>query len=186
MRIIAGTFRSRQLPARVPPGTRPTSDRLRETLFNILGPRVIESVFLDAYAGTGGVGIEAISRGAAFVCFVERSAGAQAAIRANLASLGVREGCRVFGMEFGQAVRLLGRESIRFDLVFLDPPYQREDLYARDLERLGSGSLLDAGAWVVGEHARNLEMPEAAGALRRFRTCRQGSSVLSLYRTEGA
>ena len=186
MRIIAGSLRSRPLRARIPTGTRPTSDRLRETLFNILGPRVIESVFLDAYAGTGAVGIEAISRRARSVCFVESSEAAVAAIRANLASLDLSEGLRVVSTDLEQAIGVFLRESVRFDLVFLDPPYEHGELYGTDLARLGSESLLMPGAWVVVEHSATIELPETVGRLRRLKARMQGSSILTFYEAEGS
>jgi 16S rRNA (guanine966-N2)-methyltransferase len=186
MRIVAGSFRSRRLPARVPDGTRPTSDRLRETLFNILGPRVLESVFLDAYSGTGAVGIEALSRGASWVCFVERSARALSAMRTNLASLEIAEGYRILGMDLAPALRVCAEARMRFDLVFLDPPYEREALYRRDLTLLGAGLRVRAGGWVIAEHARSLRMPESAGALRLSRSIRQGRSMLTIFESESS
>lgn len=184
MRVIAGMFRGRPLRARVPAGTRPTSDRLRETLFNILGPRVIESVFLDAYAGTGAVGIEAISRSAGFVHFVECREEPVRAIRANLASLDLGEGFRILNTDLDRALRLFVREAVRFDLAFLDPPYEGDEFYRKDLEALGSADVLAVGAWVVVEHLRRVVMPETAGRLRQFRTRPQGSSALTFYRVE--
>jgi 16S rRNA (guanine(966)-N(2))-methyltransferase RsmD len=170
----------------VPVGTRPTSDRLRETLFNILGPRVIESVFLDAYAGTGAVGIEAISRGAAFVHFVERSEAAVNAIRSNLESLNVTERFQILDTDLDRALGGFLRESVRFGIVFLDPPYGNEDGYQKDLLLLGAGSCLMPGACVVAEHSRHVELPESAGRLHRFRTRQQGSSILTFYEAEGS
>lgn len=184
MRVIGGAFKSRKLGARVPAGTRPTSDRLRETLFDILGGRVPESMFLDAYAGTGAVGIEALSRGARLVYFVERSPRALAAIRANLAALGVNGGYRILGMDLERALRNCRKQSIRFDLVFLDPPYRNVALYQQDLDLLGSGLLLAPRAWVVAEHPSAAGMPEAAGTLRRLRSREQGSSSLTFYEAE--
>ena len=126
MRIIAGRYKSRRLKAPPPDETRPTGDKLRETLFNILGDRVIESVFLDAYTGVGAIGIEAISRGARPVHFVDSQAKACAAIRTNLEALNVEDECRVLEMKLGEAFRLCIREGVAFDIVFLDPPYARE------------------------------------------------------------
>src|SRR5437773_5041883 len=128
MRIIAGQFRSRQLKGTPPAGLRPTSDKLRETLFNILGPIIESAVFLDACAGMGGVGIEAISRGARFVHFVDSSRKACAMIRENLTMLDVRDGFRVLETEVRKALQLFERGGTSFDTAFLDPPYDREDL----------------------------------------------------------
>ncbi len=185
MRIIAGRYKSRRLEAGPSGGTRPTSDRLRETLFNILGPRVIESVFLDAYAGVGAVGIEAISRGASSVCFVDRAPKACAAIRRNLESLEVEADCRVLRMESAAALKLCLRERGSFDIVFLDPPYDREDLYQRDLERLGADSLLKKGAVVVTEHSCSVTMPAEVAGLVHLRMHPQGDSALTFYEPEG-
>src|SRR5580698_2494192 len=124
MRIIAGTLRSRTLQA--PPGlaTRPTSDRLRETLFNVLAPRIQGSAFLDLYAGSGAVGIEALSRGAARVVFVERAPAALAVLRGNLAKLGLTAGFRIHAGSVGTVLRRMKPDAgAAFDLVYLDPPY---------------------------------------------------------------
>jgi 16S rRNA G966 N2-methylase RsmD len=179
MRIIAGKFRSRTLEAPAGLAIRPTSDRLRETLFNVLAPRIEGAAFLDLYAGSGAVGMEALSRGAASVAFVERAPAALAVLRANLASLGVSEGFRIYPGSVGGWLRrsekgpgagsklgsmlgsMLGSKPGRrpglsetFDLVFLDPPYDAVQEYAVTLGLLGgtSGGLLSAGALVIAEH----------------------------------
>ena len=180
MRVIAGTFRSRQLQA--PRGllTRPTSDRLRETLFNVLGPRVVGSRFADLYAGSGAVGIEAISRGAATVYFAEKGAGALQAIRGNLRSLGITGGIQV---EAGGVAALLKRLSgdAPLDIVFLDPPYEEADEYRRTLLLLGGGGLLHRDSLVVAEHRRKEPLLDRHGAIRRTRTLLQGDAALSFY-----
>src|SRR5437016_2817435 len=134
MRIIAGKFKSRHLKARPPAGIRPTSDKLRETLFNILGARVEGATFLDGCAGVGAIGIEAISRGAALVCFVDQSRKATQAIRENLESLEIEEGFKILEMDIAKALNTL---NTPFDIAFIDPPYEREDLYQAVLERFG-------------------------------------------------
>jgi 16S rRNA G966 N2-methylase RsmD len=179
MRIIAGKFRSRTLEAPAGLRIRPTSDRLRETLFNVLAPRIEGAVFLDLYAGSGAVGIEALSRGAASATFVERAPAALAALRANLARLGVSEGFRVHPASVAGWLRrfetapgpeakqgpLRGSKpaskpepkpvlSQASDLIFLDPPYDAIEEYAAALGLLGgaAGRLLSAGALVIAEH----------------------------------
>ncbi len=184
MRIIAGTFRSRKLGA--PPGlaTRPTSDRLRETLFNVLALRIKGAVFLDLYAGSGAVGIEALSRGAARVVFVERAAGAVAVLRANLAKLGVRQGYHVHA---GGAAAFLRRngagDAAGFDLVFLDPPYDEAAEYAAIMGLLGgpSAGMLKPGAMVIAEHSRKLRLQEQYGGMERTRLLEQGDAALSFF-----
>jgi 16S rRNA (guanine966-N2)-methyltransferase len=184
MRIIAGEFRSRTLAA--PPGqaTRPTSDRLRETLFNVLAPRIEGAFFLDLYAGSGAVGIEALSRGAARAVFVERAVPAMAALRANLARLGIRDG---FPIQSGSVSVFLRRvragESLKFDLIFLDPPWDAAEEYAATLGLLGGSSsgLLAEGALVIAEHRRKQPLEDRYGNLRRTRLLEQGDAALSFY-----
>ena len=182
MRVIAGTFRSRTLQA--PPGqaTRPSSDRLRETLFNVLAPRIPGARFLDLYAGSGAVGIEALSRGAAEVVFVERAAPPLKALRANLARLEITESVQIVPETVAGFLRKL--EIVpRFDLVFLDPPYDAADEYAAVLGLLGGSAagILDAGALVIAEHFRKDTLEDHYGALRRTRLLQQGDAALSFY-----
>ncbi len=183
MRVIAGRYGGRRLKARPPGGTRPTSDKLRETLFNILGARVIESSFLDAYAGVGAIGIEALSRGARHAVFVDRSPRACAAIEANLDALEAADRGRVLRMDLARA--LDGRLDRRFDVAFLDPPYARGDLYRRDLELFGAGSLLAPGGVLVVEHAGAVEPPGGVAGMDRVRTRVQGDSALTFYEQAG-
>jgi 16S rRNA (guanine(966)-N(2))-methyltransferase RsmD len=182
MRVIAGEFRRRELAAPRGLATRPTSDRLRETLFNVLAPRIAGARFLDLYAGSGAVGIEALSRGAAEVVFVERAAPALKVLRENLAALGVRAGTRVQAASAGTFLRS-GMGA--FDLVFLDPPYDAEEEYARTMETLGaSSSLLAEGAVVVAEHRRRQQLEDRYGMLKRTRLLEQGDAGLSFYARE--
>ncbi len=136
MRIIAGTFRSRTLEAPAGLATRPTSDRLRETLFNVLAPRIAGAHFLDLYAGSGAVGMEALSRGAAEVEFVERAQPALRVLRENLARLGVTAGFRIHGSGVGAVLRKMSRVAA-VDVVFLDPPYDAAEEYAATLGLAG-------------------------------------------------
>ena len=181
MRVIAGVYRSRQLKGKPPAGIRPTSDKLRETLFNVLGPRIEGAAFLDGFAGMGGVGIEAISRGAAFTCFVDKSRKSCAIIRENLETLNVMEGFRVIEADLEKALDLFEREGFAFDIVFLDPPYERETLYAESLSAFGTRRLLNEDAVLVMEHSKRVELAESAGGLRRYRMLTQGDSTLSFY-----
>jgi len=185
VRIIAGRFRSRTLNAPAGLGTRPTSDRLRETLFNVLAPRIAGARFLDLYAGSGAVGMEALSRGAAQATFVERAPAAVSVLRGNLEKLGLREGFRVHA---GSVRGFLQKPSpAGFDLVFLDPPYEAEEEYAGTLGLLGgvAGGWLAAGAQVIAEHrssrGRKEAVDERYGRLRRTRLKEQGDAALSFY-----
>jgi 16S rRNA (guanine(966)-N(2))-methyltransferase RsmD len=182
MRIIAGQFRSRQLKASPPPGTRPTSDKLRETLFNILGESVRGCTFLDGCAGVGAIGIEAISRGAESVVFVEESRKASRMIRQNLQGLEITSGFRILEMDVARSLGVCRREGIRFDVAFIDPPYQRDDVYRETLRRLDDLELISDDAVVIFEHSRRSELPVSSDHLTRVRTLVQGDSALSFYR----
>lgn len=184
MRVIAGTYRSRNLTS--PPGTstRPTSDRLRETLFNILGPRVEGSRFADLFAGTGAVGIEAISRGAAHTFFAEKAPPALKSLKTNLANLQIT---RNYTLEDRGTTSLLARllKLDPLDLIFLDPPYEDEDAYTQTLGFLGSpahASILAPDALVLAEHSSKDFQPVANyGQLTRTRTYKQGDTTVSFY-----
>ncbi len=181
MRVIAGKFRSRQLRSLRGRDVRPTTDRLRETLFNVLAPQVEDLVWLDLYAGTGAVGIEALSRGARMVYFVESSRQAAAVIRQNLRSLAIEEGGEVLEREAEQALRLLDSQAVSCDVCFLDPPYGMEQAYAQALGFLGQSRLLKSSSIVVAEHDKHFDPGAKFGALERYRELRQGDAVLSFY-----
>jgi 16S rRNA (guanine966-N2)-methyltransferase len=179
MRIISGQFKSRRLKGTPPPGIRPTSDKLRETVFNILGPRVQGSTFLDGCAGMGAMGIEAISRGAAEVYFIDQSRKATRIVRENLESLEIKEGFKVLEMDLAKALDAL---PIQFDIAFIDPPYEREDLYSSCLERFGTRSLLTADGVLIIEHSRRKDLPDSSGSLHKIRSLVQGDAALAFYR----
>jgi 16S rRNA (guanine966-N2)-methyltransferase len=186
MRVIGGTYRSRLLKSLKGTALRPTSDRLRETLFNVLTKHVAGARFLDLFAGTGAVGIEALSRGAAEVVFVEKHVPAAALIRKNLGSLGVPSGATVLAIDVLRGLEKLASlckpGDALFDLVFLDPPYAAVDEYENVLKFLGATTILAAGCIVIAEHRRTVEMPGNPGALMRVRTLKQGDACLSFYR----
>ncbi|MBX9600593.1 MAG: 16S rRNA (guanine(966)-N(2))-methyltransferase RsmD [Bryobacteraceae bacterium] len=173
MRVIAGEFRSRPLKSLPGMETRPTPDRLREALFNILAPEIEGAVFVDAYAGTGAVGIEALSRGARRVIFLEKSKAACAVIRGNLRSLGAEARAEI---RCAPAIRLLG--STAADIVFLDPPYALESEYDAALRALAGSQV----PLVIAQHSPRQMLKEEYGPLRRARVRNQGDNELSFYR----
>ena len=187
MRVIAGEFRSRRLETPRGMATRPTSDKLRETLFNVLGPSVRGAKFVDLYGGSGAVGIEAISRGAEFVWFAEKAAPAVAAMRANLRALKIGGG---YALEDRSVAKLLAslekRARAEVDMVFLDPPYEAAEEYARTMEFFGAhaSEVLSEGAVVIAEHARKQALAERYGRLMRVRVLEQGDAALSFYRRD--
>jgi 16S rRNA (guanine966-N2)-methyltransferase len=175
MRVIAGSLKGRRLNAPTWEGLRPTSDKLRETLFNILAPRMAGARVLDGYAGTGALGIEAISRGASMVTFVERDRRAQALIARNLAHCGVTGGYDIIR---ALVVHALGNfVAASFDIVLFDPPYDE----APDEAMAAVGEVLAPDGVLVLEHARRGAAPPAAGRLVRGRQVTSGDSALSFY-----
>jgi 16S rRNA (guanine966-N2)-methyltransferase len=188
LRVIAGHYRSR--PLRSLPGLdiRPTADRLRETLFNVLtagNPAALEgSAWADLYAGTGAVGIEALSRGAASVLFVESARPSVQLIQENLKSLQIDNGFEIVQGDVGRVLRRWQDQSATFDYIFLDPPYRMENEYKETLEFLGESQLLKPTTIVIAEHAKQFDPVEEAGSLKRYRKLKQGDAALSFYRKE--
>jgi 16S rRNA (guanine966-N2)-methyltransferase len=186
MRVIAGTLRRRTLEAPAGMATRPTSDRLRETVFNVLAPRIEGARFLDLYAGSGAVGIEAVSRGAQNVIMVERAAPALKILRGNLEKLGLGGAVRVEPVSVRAFLKKLRPESagLAFDIVFLDPPYDAQDEYALALGMLGGDAsrLLANDSVVVAEHRCKEKLEDKYGVLVRTRVLEQGDAALSFYR----
>jgi 16S rRNA (guanine(966)-N(2))-methyltransferase RsmD len=176
MRVIAGRFKGRRLKAPTWEGLRPTSDKLRETLFNVLAPRIEGARVLDGYAGTGAVGIEAISRGAAHVTFVEKNRRAAQLIASNLKECGIAEGYTIRCAEVGAELDAHAAAAT-FDLILLDPPYDIDNV----------GFILEAAArhlagngLIVLERAARRE-PQESGALRRIRDVKSGDSTLTFF-----
>ena len=177
MRVVAGSLKGRRLAAPTWDGLRPTSDKLRETLFNVLASHVQGARVLDGYAGTGAVGIEALSRGAAHVTFVERDPRAVALIEENLGHCGVSDRYAIIRARFAG---IEGPPGVGpFDVIFLDPPYGASELSAA-LD--AAEPLVDEGTLLVVEHARRDTAPESAGTLTRTRLLRSGDSALAFYR----
>ncbi|HEX6821594.1 MAG TPA: 16S rRNA (guanine(966)-N(2))-methyltransferase RsmD [Candidatus Sulfotelmatobacter sp.] len=186
MRVIAGKYRSRPLHSLRGMDVRPTLDRLRETLFNVLtagNPKALEgSVWLDLFAGSGAIGIEALSRGAKEVYFVENSHAAAEAIRGNLKNLGIAQGSHIVEDDLPRAFWRMERQKIAADVVFIDPPYRMKEAYPATLRALADSSLIWAMSVVIAEHEKKFDPGGEFGALRRFRLLVQGSIALSFYR----
>ena len=186
MRVIGGKYGSRTLKTLRGMALRPTSDRLRETLFNILGATVEGSLFVDLYAGTGAVGIEALSRGASGVIFVEKHSAAVNLIRENLASLAIEGGFEILAKDAVRALEILGTRKlgghVLADFFFADPPYAEKEECLRVLEFLDGSRLLARHGFVIIEHASRLALPERLVHLERTRLLEQGDASLSFYR----
>ena len=190
MRVIAGIYRSRILKSLKGLALRPTSDRLRETLYNVLGAGIQGSRFLDVFAGTGAVGIEALSRGAEHVTFIENHVPSAALIRKNLAALEVPSGVTVIcadairGLETMEAKIQTGHAA--YDYIFIDPPYAATADYSQVLQKVGASKLLADRGIVTVEHRKTFDLPESFDTLKRVRLLRQGDAALSFYRREEA
>lgn len=194
MRVIAGKLRSRPLQSLKGMGLRPTSDRLRETLFNVLAagdPSVFDgNVWLDLCAGTGAVGIEALSRGAAKVYFVESSAPAASLIRRNLDSLGLssspagsdKADFEVLNQDVTRALRNLEARDVTADFIFLDPPYRLQKIYQETLTQLAQSRILKPQGTVIAEHEKRFDPGDGLHPLLRYRKLEQGDTALSFYR----
>lgn len=186
MRVIAGKYRSRVLKRAGKLRLRPTSDRLRETLFNVLGALVEESLFVDLFAGTGAIGIEALSRGAREAIFIESHAAGARLIRQNLESLGIRGGAEVIEADAVRGLENLSARRLAADFVFLDPPYENGDDYVRVLDFLDASHLIAPRGLVIAEHRNSMELPERFDRLECSRILEQGDAALSFYRLAAA
>ena len=194
MRVIAGKYGSRRLQSLRGTALRPSSDRLRETLFNILGPAIEGAVLVDLFAGSGAVGIEALSRGAWGAVFVENHAAGAALISRNLASLGIPMAAQIASrktfagsaeilrMDAMDALERLAEGGARVEFVFADPPYANRRAYQDILVFLGESELLVRSGRFIAEHRRNTDLPIIAGHLERTRVVEQGDTALSFYK----
>jgi 16S rRNA (guanine966-N2)-methyltransferase len=179
MRVIAGRFRGRALRSPTWAGLRPTSDRTRETLFAILTPHLERARLLDVCAGTGAVGIEALSRGTRHVTFVERDRRAVRLMAQNLASCGIDDG---YTMVHAPALEALGEVAEAFDIVFVDPPYEAADI---GLIVEAAAACVAEGGRLVVEHSRRRPVAASAGRLVRVREVRCGDTMLTFYAAAG-
>jgi 16S rRNA (guanine966-N2)-methyltransferase len=185
VRVIAGKFRSRRLKGPGMLRLRPTSDRLRETLFNILGPAVEDSLFVDLYAGTGAVAIEAISRGAKQAILLESNVKAAKLIRENLEGLDIGMEARLIEADALEGLKTLARQRLLADFIFLDPPYDTDE-HSRVLEYLDASHLVAPQGIVIVEHSSKMDLPERFDRLERTRVVEQGDATLSFYRLAAA
>ena len=188
MRVIAGEFRGRKLKGPPSDRTRPTSDRLRETLFNVLAPRIEGAMFLDLCAGTGAVGIEALSRGAQHVMFVDQSRQMCALIEENVSALSIdHKRLRIITAESSKYLRSYAQsEPDLFDIIYFDPPYANDHYSVVNLISDTGGQLLTEDALVIVEHHKKKELAQEVGKLKRYRVLKQGDSVLSFYQWSAA
>jgi 16S rRNA (guanine966-N2)-methyltransferase len=179
MRVISGAFRGRRLKGPRDTGVRPTGDRLKETLFDILGPDIRGAIVLDVFGGSGAIGIESLSRGAREVVFVENDQSSCRLIRENLEICGVRAGYRILSHDVFTALRSLARDGFKANIVFFDPPYKWKPY--GDLLQITLPGLVHPDAAVVIEHYRKAVLPESGRGYARYRVVRQGDHCLSFF-----
>jgi 16S rRNA (guanine(966)-N(2))-methyltransferase RsmD len=183
MRIIAGIYKGRRLKTLEGLSVRPTSDRLRETIFNILTPRIEGARFADVCAGSGAIGIEALSRGARHVTFVESSLKAARIISENLRNCGIREDYRVINRDAIRALKNLASEKAQFDVIYFDPPYN-SDLYTPVMWLIAKHALLAEDGVVIIEHRRQTLLLPNYDRLRPYRQVTHGDSILTFLGVE--
>jgi len=179
MRVTGGVFRGRRIKSLPGQSTRPTSDMVRESLFNILGEKIADSSFLDIFAGTGSVGIEALSRGAERAAFIEKNGFACKIIRENLDLLGIADKCVVIKADFSKGLRMLENNGEAYDVIFIDPPYDRG--YASDcLEAVTCSKLLKPGSVIVVQHSVSEDLQAPPGIIC-YKEKRYGITKLSFF-----
>jgi len=180
LRVITGIAKGRRLKAPRGLETRPTTDRTKESLFNIIGNRINGIMFLDLYAGTGAIGIEALSRGAGLAVFVENNPRALKVIRENLALTGLTGHARVLSQDAERAIETLAAEGSKFDIVFMDPPYLK-GLVKTGLKKIDECRIVASGGLVIAESGKLDVLPESTGRLQLIRREKYGDSDLSFY-----
>ncbi|WJQ79462.1 16S rRNA (guanine(966)-N(2))-methyltransferase RsmD [Brevibacillus brevis] len=180
MRVIAGEHRGRRLAAVPGKGTRPTTDKVKESIFNMIGPYFDGGWALDLYAGTGGLGIEALSRGADRAVFVERDQKAFAVVKQNVSTCRLDDYAELYRMDADRAIRTLSTRNQKFDLVFLDPPYVQQKI-VEEIEMLQELGMLADGAWIVAEHDIADSFPDAIGHCVKDRAAKYGDTAVTVY-----
>lgn len=180
MRVIAGEHRGRRLAAVPGKGTRPTTDKVKESIFNMIGPYFDGGWALDLYAGTGGLGIEALSRGADRAVFVERDMKAFSVVKQNISTCRLDDYAELYRMDADRAIRTLSTRNQKFDLVFLDPPYAQQKIVA-EIELLQELQMLADGAWIVAEHDITDSFPDHIGLCVKDRAAKYGDTAVTVY-----
>ncbi len=180
MRVIAGEYKGRRLDPIEGMDIRPTSDKVKESLFNILGAAVIDSVFLDLFGGTGGIGIEALSRGAKHVVFSDSSIKSIKVRKGNLSRLDIKDGIEVFNADYSTAIGKLYKYGKKFDIIFVDPPYSI-GMAVSALKEIDKNPILSQSGLIIVEHDSKEDMPQKVGKLYLYRYKQYGNTTLSFY-----
>ncbi len=182
LRVIAGEFRGRRLDRIEGMEIRPTSDKVKESLFNILGETVIDSSFLDLFGGTGGIGIEALSRGAKHVVFIDSSIKSIKVLKGNLEHMKIQEGAEVYNTDYETAIKKLHINNKQFDIIFIDPPYSK-GMAQNALVCIAANPILADDGLIIAEHDTKDAMPDKVGNLVLYRVKQYSNTSLSFYKT---
>ncbi|HEY2420012.1 MAG TPA: 16S rRNA (guanine(966)-N(2))-methyltransferase RsmD [Neobacillus sp.] len=180
MRVVSGNCKGRPLKAVPGNSTRPTTDKVKEALFNMIGPYFNGGIGLDLFAGSGGLGIEALSRGLEKVIFIDRDAKAIQVIHENIRSCNFEEKTEVYCNDADRAIKALIKREICFDYIFLDPPYKKQQLVSL-MEKMNEKQLLNLNGVIVCEHDRALELPEAVGDYKQIKHEKYGIIAVTIY-----
>jgi 16S rRNA (guanine966-N2)-methyltransferase len=183
MRVVSGICKGRQLQPVPGMTTRPTTDKVKEAIFNMIGSYFDGGIGLDLFAGTGGLGIEALSRGLDLVIFVDRDAKAVQTIRKNIDLCGLNDKAEVYRNDAERALKAVLKRGLQFDLIFLDPPYKMQKLKTL-IETIDNLQLLAANGWIIAEHSHEMNLPNSIGSLQMIKHETYGITAVSLYRYE--
>jgi 16S rRNA (guanine966-N2)-methyltransferase len=183
MRVVSGACKGRQLQAVPGMTTRPTTDKVKEAIFNMVGPYFDGGIGLDLFAGTGGLGIEALSRGLDLVIFVDRDPKAVQTIRKNIEICGLKDKAEVYRNVADRALKAVQKRGLQFDLIFLDPPYKMQQLKTL-IEKIDQENLLTSNGWIIAEHSNEISLPESIGSLQMIKHETYGITAVSLFRVK--
>ncbi|WP_267127629.1 16S rRNA (guanine(966)-N(2))-methyltransferase RsmD [Thermoanaerobacter thermohydrosulfuricus] len=183
LRVIAGKLKGRKVKSLEGNEVRPTADRVKESLFNILMNKIEGSIFLDLFAGTGNIGIEALSRGAQFCYFVDKSLKSIKCIRENVTELNLVPFAKILHRDVLKVIEMLDKNNTKFDIIFLDPPYY-QNLVDKTLIKLGEAKVLKEDGIIIAEHHKNDKVRERYGNLVKIRENKYGETILSFYKEE--
>jgi len=180
MRIISGSCKGRRLKAVPGKSTRPTTDKMKETIFNWIGPYFSGGICLDLFAGSGGIGLEALSRGMDHVVFVDKDKHSIQTIKANVSLCGFEDACEIYHIDSERALKAVAKRELQFDLIFLDPPYQKQKL-SEILDYIEKKTLVKESGYIICEHDPEVVLPETLRSLKQVKSINYGMSNLSMY-----
>ncbi len=184
MRVVSGSCKGKTLKAVPGNTTRPTTDKVKEAIFNMIGPYFNGGTALDLFAGSGGLGIEALSRGVDRAIFVDRDAKAIQIIHENIKSCQLEDQSEVYRNDADRSLKAVMKRGVVFDYVFLDPPYKKQQLINM-MMKIGEYSLLNNGGMIICEHSRDVELPESVGPFLKIKDETYGIIAVSIFQNGG-